>query len=140
MRERTHRHRHSTRRWCSVGDERIAAGTVVWAAGVAGVAARRARSGRRSIGWAASIVAPDLSVPGHPEVFVAGDLMMHPGTDGQPMPGVAQAAMQAGRRGGEEHPGACSTAVRPTPFRYRDPGNMATIGRARAIADLGWIR
>jgi NADH dehydrogenase len=120
------------------GEERIVAATVVWAAGVQASPLGRAlgapvdRLGR-------VLVEPDLSVPGHPEVFVAGDLMMRPGADGQPIPGVAQAAMQAGRA-------AARNAIRvlagePTrPFRYRDPGAMATIGRARAIADLGWIR
>jgi NADH dehydrogenase len=120
-----------------VGDERIAAGTVVWAAGVKASALGRTlgapvdRLGRVE-------VLPDLSVPGHPEVFVAGDLMMRPGADGQPVPGVAQAAMQAGRA-------AAANLLRvlggrpTTPFTYRDPGSMATIGRARAIADLGWI-
>jgi NADH dehydrogenase len=121
-----------------VGEDRIAAGTVVWAAGVQASPLGRTlgapvdRLGRVE-------VREDLSVPGHPEVFVAGDLMLRPGPDGQPIPGVAQAAMQAGRA-------AAANALRvlhgdPTaPFSYRDPGSMATIGRARAIADLGWIR
>jgi NADH dehydrogenase len=120
-----------------LGDERISAGTVVWAAGVQAsplgrsLGARVDRLGRVE-------VSPDLSVPGHPELFVAGDLMVRPGADGQPIPGVAQAAMQAGRA-------AAANVLRvlggkPTaPFTYRDPGSMATIGRARAIADLGWI-
>jgi NADH:ubiquinone reductase (H+-translocating) len=120
-----------------VGDERIAAGTVVWAAGVQASPLGRTlgapvdRLGRVE-------VLPDLSVPGHPEVFVAGDLMMRPDAGGQPIPGVAQAAMQAGRA-------AAANVLRvlrgeaTKPFTYRDPGSMATIGRARAIADLGWI-
>ena len=121
-----------------IGAERIAAGTVVWAAGVQASPLGRTlgapvdRLGRVE-------VESDLSVPGHPEIFVAGDLMLRPGADGRPLPGVAQAAMQAGRA-------AAANAWRrldgraTEPFRYRDPGNMATIGRARAIADLGWIR
>jgi NADH dehydrogenase len=120
-----------------LGDERISAGTVVWAAGVQASPLGRTlgapvdRLGRVE-------VSPDRSVPGHPELFVAGDLMVRPGADGQPIPGVAQAAMQAGRA-------AAANVLRvlggkPTaPFTYRDPGSMATIGRARAIADLGWI-
>jgi NADH dehydrogenase len=120
-----------------LGDERISAGTVVWAAGVQASPLGRTlgapvdRLGRVE-------VSPDLSVPGHPELFVAGDLMVRPGADGQPIPGVAQAAMQAGRA-------AAANVLRvlggtpPAPFTYRDPGSMATIGRARAIADLGWI-
>ncbi len=121
-----------------VGDERILAGTIVWAAGV------RASPLGRALGAPLDKlgrveVAEDLSVPGHAEVFVAGDLMLRLGTDGRPIPGVAQAAMQSGRA-------AALNARRvldghaTVPFRYRDPGNMATIGRARAIADLGWVR
>jgi NADH dehydrogenase len=84
-------------------------------------------------------VREDLSLPGHAEVFVAGDLMMRPGADGRPVPGVAQAAMQSGRAAARNALAVLAGGA-TTPFRYRDPGNMATIGRARAIADLGWIR
>ena len=122
----------------AVGTETIAAGTIVWAAGVQASPLGRLlggpvdRLGRVQVN-------PDLSLPGHPEVFVAGDLMTLPGDDGQPVPGVAQAAMQAGRAAARN--ALALLDGRPTrPFRYRDPGNMATIGRARAIADLGWIR
>jgi NADH:ubiquinone reductase (H+-translocating) len=121
-----------------LGDERIAAGTIVWAAGVQASPVGRMlgtpvdRLGRVQ-------VLPDLSVPGHPEVFVAGDLMHLPDASGQPVPGVAQAAMQAGRAAAHN---LLQTLVGAptTPFVYRDLGAMATIGRARAIADLGWIR
>ncbi len=121
-----------------LGQERIAAGTIVWAAGVQAspvghmLGAPLDRIGR-------VLVAADLSLPEHPEVFVAGDLMHVARADGEAVPGVAQAAMQAGRA-------AAANVVRrlagtPTmPFVYRDLGAMATIGRARAIADLGWIR
>jgi len=121
-----------------LGDERIRAGTVVWAAGVQASPLGRCTGGPVDRLGRVEVRA-DLSVPGHPEIFVAGDLMLRPGADGRPIPGVAQAAMQAGRT-------AAANALRvlantPTaPFRYRDPGSMATIGRARAIADLGWIR
>ncbi|MGE0363200.1 MAG: NAD(P)/FAD-dependent oxidoreductase [Vicinamibacterales bacterium] len=121
-----------------VGDERVPAGTVVWAAGVQASPLGRSTGGPVDrLGRVE--VRDDLSVPGHPEIFVAGDLMLRPGADGRPIPGVAQAAMQAGRT-------AAANALRvlagtpTTAFRYRDPGNMATIGRARAIADLGWVR
>jgi NADH dehydrogenase len=121
-----------------LGDERIEAGTVIWAAGVrasdlgAGLGAARDRAGR-------VMVAPDLSVPGHAEIFVAGDLACFTHQTGQPLPGVAQAAKQLGRH-------AAKNAVRrlrgqPTrPFRYLDPGNLATVGRNVAIADFGWLR
>jgi NADH dehydrogenase len=122
----------------TVGGERIAAGTIVWAAGVKASPLGRLlggpvdRLGRVEVG-------EDLAVPGHPEIFVAGDLMLRPGADGRPVPGVAQAAMQSGRAAAQN--AQAMLAGRPTrPFRYRDPGNMATIGRARAIADLGWIK
>lgn len=122
----------------TVGGERVRAGTIVWAAGVQAsplgrtVGAPVDRLGRVE-------VRDDLSVPGHPEVFVAGDLMLRPGADGRPIPGVAQAAMQAGRAAAAN--ALHVLAGEPTvPFRYRDPGSMATIGRARAIADLGWVR
>jgi NADH:ubiquinone reductase (H+-translocating) len=120
-----------------VGDERIEAGTVLWAAGVA------ASPLGRSLGVPVDrvgrvIVEPDLSIPGHREVFVLGDLasMMQ---DGKPLPGVAPVAMQQATH-------AVAGLVRDlegqprVAFRYHDPGNLATIGRAAAVADLGWIR
>ncbi len=121
-----------------LGDERIAAGTIVWAAGVQASPVGRMlgapvdRLGRVQ-------VAADLSLPAHPEVFVAGDLMAVTSADGQLVPGVAQAAMQAGKAAARniQHRLA-GTATEP--YAYRDLGAMATIGRARAIADLGWIR
>ncbi|MDX1933662.1 MAG: NAD(P)/FAD-dependent oxidoreductase [Capsulimonadales bacterium] len=84
-------------------------------------------------------VNPDLSVPGHPEIFVAGDLAETKMADGKPVPAVAQGAMQGGVCAGRN--------VRhllyrePTePFRYFDKGNMAVIGRNRAILDSRWIK
>ncbi len=127
----------------TLGEERLAAANVIWAAGV------RAGSLAESLGverdGAGRIrVEPDCSIPGHPEAFVVGDLaaIADPET-GAPVPGVAQGAIQMGRhvagilraelkRGGEP----ASPSDRP-PFRYRDKGNMATVGRARAVADLG---
>ena len=121
-----------------LGDERIAAGTIVWAAGVqASPVGRLLGAPVDHLGRVQ--VLPDLSVPGLPEVFVAGDLMRLPDASGQPVPGVAQAAMQAGRAAARNLQRRLAGA--PTvPFVYRDLGAMATIGRARAIADLGWIR
>ena len=119
------------------GGERLAAGTVLWAAGVAASPLGKAlgapldRVGR-------VIVQPDLSVPGHPDVFVVGDLALFK-QDGVPLPGVAQVAMQQGRCAGRNI--LDTIAGRPRrPFRYRDYGNMATIGRAAAVADFGWLR
>jgi NADH dehydrogenase len=117
--------------------ERIAARTVLWAAGVAASPLARTlgvpldRAGR-------VLVEPDLSVPGHPEAFVIGDLAAVQ-QDGKPVPGVAPAAMQGG-----QHVAACIRAAlqgKPRPsFHYRDKGSLATIGRAAAIADFGTIK
>ena len=117
------------------GGEEIRARTVVWAAGVAGAAIGRSlgvptdRAGRVP-------VEPDLSVPGHPEIFVAGDLAAVSVPGGGTLPGLAPVAIQAGRA-------AADNAWRrlhgePTaPFHYRDRGIMATIGRAAAVAVVG---
>ncbi|MGE0043337.1 MAG: NAD(P)/FAD-dependent oxidoreductase [Vicinamibacterales bacterium] len=121
-----------------VGGQVIPAATVIWAAGVqasplgATLGAPRDRQGRVR-------VEPDLSVPGYPHVFVVGDLAAFPHQTGEPLPGVAQVAMQ----GGASAAANIARLVRgePTqPFHYRDYGNMATIGRAAAVADLGWLR
>ncbi|MDH4118169.1 MAG: NAD(P)/FAD-dependent oxidoreductase [Acidimicrobiia bacterium] len=113
--------------------ERIEAGTVLWAAGVkaspvaALVEAPKDRAGR-------VVVEPDLSVPDHPEVLVIGDLASIPG-----VPGVAPAAMQQGRHAGRQI--IDRLAGRPgEPFRYKDKGSLATIGRARAVAHIGSAR
>ena len=120
------------------GDERIVAETIVWAAGVQASPVGRWLGGEVDrLGRVR--VAPDLSVPAFPEIFVAGDLMGIDGADGQPVPGVAQAAMQSGRRAAKNV--LARLQGRPTtPFSYTDPGAMATIGRAKAVADLGWVK
>ena len=120
------------------GEERIVAETIVWAAGVQASPVGRWLGGEVDrLGRVR--VAPDLSVPAHPEIFVAGDLMGLDGADGQPVPGVAQAAMQSGRRAAKNALARLHGAP-TTPFTYRDPGAMATIGRAKAVADLGWVK
>ena len=119
--------------------ERITASTVLWAAGVAAspvlatLGVPLDRAGR-------VIAERDLSIPGHPEVFVVGDAAAFLHTPhGTPLPGVVQPATQ-----GAAH--AAKTILRrergepPTTFVYKDLGNMAIVGRASAIADLGWIR
>jgi NADH dehydrogenase len=112
---------------------RIDAGTVLWAAGVqasplgAQLGVETDRSGR-------VLVEPDLSVPGHPDVFVTGDLALVPS-----VPGVAPAAMQMGRHAGRMI-AADLTGRERTDFRYRNKGSLATIGRARAVADFGRVR
>lgn len=108
--------------------QRIEARTVLWAAGV------RASSIGEMLGEVDRngrvLVEPDLSVPGHPEVFVAGDLAAVEG-----VPGVAPAAMQMGR-----HAGRVIASGERRPFRYKDKGSLATIGRARAVADIQGLR
>jgi NADH dehydrogenase len=120
-----------------IGDTRLTAYTVLWAAGVA--ASPLARSLGVPLDRAGRVqVQPDLTIPGHAEVFVIGDLaaaMSH----GRPVPGVAPAAIQGGR-----HAAHCiwrALAGQPsTPFHYRDKGMLATIGRAAAVADFGWLK
>lgn len=122
------------------GTEQLPARTVVWAAGVvaselaaslaAGSGAELDRAGRVAVG-------PDLTLPGHSEVIVIGDMVSVHDRAGDvvPLPGLAPVAMQQGRY--------AARAVRtrlggaePPPFRYRDKGNLATIGRAKAVADI----
>ncbi|MCP5328922.1 MAG: NAD(P)/FAD-dependent oxidoreductase [Sinobacteraceae bacterium] len=119
-----------------LGEQFVPARTVLWAAGVAAsplgasLPATTDRAGRVQ-------VEADLSVPGHPEIFVAGDLASLQ-QDGRPVPGVAPAAKQMGAY--------VAHAIRmrlqgrtPSAFRYRDHGNLATIGRMAAVVDLrGW--
>jgi NADH dehydrogenase len=84
-------------------------------------------------------VEPDLSLPAHPEIFVLGDMANYSHQDGKPLPGVAPVAIQQGRFVAKLI--ACRLRGRPLPtFHYRDYGNMATIGRASAVADLHWAR
>ncbi len=85
------------------------------------------------------LVEKDLSVPGHPEVFVIGDLAALNGKDGRQLPGVAPVAQQQGRRAAANIL-ARITGTAAADFRYRDRGNMATIGRNRAIAEIGPVK
>ncbi len=121
----------------AVGDTRIDAHTVLWAAGVAASPIGREIGQVDRVGRV--IVEPDLSVPGHPEVFVAGDLASYTHQTGKPLLGVAQVAKQEGKHAARNI-GRRIRGEPTTPFHYVDPGNMATIGRAAAIADFGWLR
>ena len=114
----------------------VAAKTVVWAAGVA--ASPLARSLGVELDRAGRVrVLPDLTVPGHAEIFVAGDLATVT-QDGKPVPGVAPAAKQMGNYVARVIRDRFAGRTSP-PFRYRDYGNLATIGRMAAIVDLhGW--
>ena len=122
----------------TLGNRKIPTATVLWAAGVmaspaaAWLGAAQDRAGR-------VIVQPDLTLPGHPEIFVVGDTAAVAGPDGKPLPGLAPVAKQQGAY--------VARAVRARlsgrgiePFHYRNLGSLATIGRGRAVADFGWLR
>lgn len=120
-----------------IGDEDVPCATVLWAAGVKASSLGRAlgvevdRAGRVP-------VQPDLSIAGHPEVFVAGDLASLKVGD-KPVPGVAPAAMQMGRHAAMNV--ARSIAGKPTTaFVYRDKGSMAIVGRNKAVAQIGSVK
>ena len=85
------------------------------------------------------LVEPDLSVPGHPEVFVIGDLASVTQPDGKPVPGVAPAAKQMGRYVAATLKARWQGKLTP-PFRYRDDGSLATIGRMAAVAQFGRLK
>ncbi len=121
------------------GEERIAASTIVWAAGVvasaaaAWVDAERDRAGRIK-------VAPDLSLPSHPEIFAVGDTAAVTDAKGRPVPGNAPAAKQMGRHAGRVIAARLAGRTDPRPFAYRHHGDLATIGRRAAVVSLDSIR
>ncbi|MBS1961379.1 MAG: NAD(P)/FAD-dependent oxidoreductase [Bdellovibrionales bacterium] len=121
-----------------LGSESLRAGTVIWAAGVQPSPIGRAlgvpldSAGR-------VVVGPDLAVPGHPDVFVIGDQAAVRGADGKPLPGLAPVAMQEGRYVADLVRRGVPAAER-APFRYLDKGQMATIGRSRAVLEFGALR
>jgi NADH dehydrogenase len=120
-----------------VGQERIAAETVLWAAGVA--ASPLVKSLGVPLDRVGRVTAePTLTVPGHPDIFVVGDVCALQ-QDGKPLPGVAQVAKQGGAHAARN----LLRAIRGepmVPFRYRDYGNMATIGRGAAVAEIASLR
>jgi len=121
-----------------VGPERIQTATALWAAGVqASPLAKSLDAPLDRIGRV--IVEPDLSVPGHPEIFAIGDMACVRDHDGRPLPGLAPVAKQQGACVAENILRASRGEAR-LPFRYRDRGQMATIGRSRAICDLRRVR
>ena len=124
--------------------ERIDARTVIWAAGV------RASGLAAELGEAAGVpldrggrvtVRPDLTLPGHPEVLAIGDMVTVQGADGTvvPLPGLAPVAIQEGRYAARLIADRVNGRSTP-PFHYRDKGNLATIGRSKAVADLNRLR
>jgi NADH dehydrogenase len=121
-----------------LGDERIPAGAVVWAAGVqaspaaAWLGAAHDRAGRVQ-------VAPDLSLPDHPQIFVVGDVAAAVMPDGKPVPGLAPAAKQMGAYVGRQIAARIAGREDKRPFRYHNEGDLATIGRKAAIVKLGGL-
>lgn len=118
--------------------ERIEAFTKVWAAGVQGNelgSTLAEQSGAELDRTGRVVVAKDLSLPNHPEVFVVGDLMSVPG-----VPGVAQGAIQGGRYAAEVIRARVEHGTVPGDFRYKDKGSMATISKFAAVAKVGSIK
>lgn len=121
-----------------VNGERLETRTIIWAAGVAAspaakwLGAEKDRAGR-------VIVGRDLTLPGHPEIFVIGDTAAAPGHDGKPLPGVAPVAKQQGAYVASVIAARIAGRTEPR-FRYRNYGNLATIGRKVAVADFGRVR
>ena len=126
------------------GQERFDARTVIWAAGVtaSGLARRLAELTGAELDRAGRIaVEPDLTLPGHPEVLALGDMVRIRDARGEPqvLPGVAPVAMQQGRYAARVVRNRLA-GKQTGPFRYHDKGNLATIGRARAVADLHVVK
>jgi NADH dehydrogenase len=123
------------------GDETIPARTVLWAAGV--LASAFGRAVGKALGAEMDkagriVVEPDLTVAGHPEVFVVGDAAVQPWKEGRPVPGVAQGGIQGGKHAAQ--------AIRQrldgepvTPFRFSDRGDVAVIGRLSGVTNIGWL-
>ena len=123
------------------GEESIPTRTVLWAAGV--TASTFARTVAKAAGAETDragrvLVGPDLTLPGHPEIFVVGDAAVEPWKEGKPTPGVAQGAIQ----GGSYAAAVIRRRVlgRPyEPFRYSDHGDVAVIGRLSGVTNIGWL-
>lgn len=124
------------------GEQTIDAATVLWAAGVRASAFGEVLAERTGVELDRGgkvHVQPDLSLPGHPEIFVVGDLAHCEQADGTIVPGLAPAAIQQGRYVAKQlRDRAAGKQIKP--FKYKDKGSMAVIGRNRAIGDLGWMR
>jgi NADH:ubiquinone reductase (H+-translocating) len=120
--------------------DRIEAGLIIWAAGIqgAGINEKLAQVAELDRGKRI-IVTPELHIPGHKDIFVVGDTSHIPGPEGRPLPGVAQVAQQGGRHAAANILRGISGDPYET-FEYKDYGSMATIGRNRAVAQIGKMR
>jgi NADH:ubiquinone reductase (H+-translocating) len=125
------------------GHERIPSMTKVWAAGVSAPPLARKladAAGAKADRAGRIFVEPDLTVPGHPEIFVLGDMMNLSDEHGQQLPGVAQVAIQGGRYAAEAIKHRLDGKPAPKPFKYFDKGSLATISRFAAVASIGKLR
>jgi len=121
------------------GGKLLPARTIVWAAGV------RASPAAEWLGVPADrngriIVEPNLTVPGHPEIFAIGDTISLAGPNGKPVPGIAPAAKQAGVYVARMIRARLAGDPAPPPFHYKHQGSLAQIGKKRAVIDFGWIK
>ena len=121
------------------GGNKLDAKTILWAAGVRAspaaewLGAPSDRAGRLA-------VSPDLSVPGHPDIFAVGDTAAIAAPDGSPVPGIAPAAKQQARYVADVIKARLNGAAAPSAFRYKHDGSLAQIGKRRAVIDFGWIK
>ena len=121
------------------GGKRLDAGTILWAAGVAAspaaewLGAPADKAGRIK-------VEPDLTVPGHPEIFAVGDTALIIQTNGKPVPGVGDDAKQGGKHVASIIKARLAGDTTPRPFVYHHAGDLATIGKKAAVIDFGWIK
>lgn len=123
----------------TAGAQRIECRNILWCAGTAArpvaqwLGASAARNG-------AVRISGNCSVPSHPDIFALGDVASLDGADGKPLAGLAPVAKQQGNYVGRLLRARIAGAPEPPPFRYRDYGTMAVIGRSHAVADFGWLR
>lgn len=123
----------------TIGDDVLDAGTIIWAAGVLASPAARwldveaDRAGRIKID-------ADLSVPGHANIFAVGDTVTVGSPEGRPVPGIGDAAKQGGRHAARVIKARLAGKESAMPFRYKHLGDIATIGRSRALIDFGWVQ
>ncbi len=121
------------------GDQPLAAKVILWAAGVRASSAA-AWAGLPADNAGRARVEPDLTAPGHPEIFVIGDTATVSAWHGKPVPGIAPAAKQQGAHVARSIRKRLRGDTRPRPFRYQHSGNLATIGKRVAVIDFGWIK
>jgi NADH dehydrogenase len=120
------------------GGKKLEARTIVWAAGVRASRAAEWLNAPADRAYRLK-VEPDLTVPGHPDVFAIGDTVTIAGPDGHPVPGIAPAAKQQGRYVAALIKARLNGTTLP-PFRYKHAGSLAQIGKRKAVIDFGWIR